>query len=171
MEEIWKPVTVDGEIYESYEVSNMGRVRSLNYRRTGKIQVLKPSTNKDGYLQVGLCKDGKQKKCVVHRLVAYAFIENENPTEKTDVNHLNEIKDDNRVENLEWCTKKYNNNHGTHNERMAKAKSKKIRCVETGEVFESIIEAERKTGLVYSGICECCNGKRKTCGGFHWECV
>ena len=172
MEEIWKPVTVDGEIYENYEVSNMGRVRSLNYGgRTGVVKMLKPSVRTDGYLQVGLQKGGKQKMCLVHRLVAYAFIENDNPTEKTDINHINEIKTNNRVENLEWVTRKQNTNHGTRNERVAKILSKKVICVETGIIYESTIEVERKTGLDQSSICRCCKGKQKTCGKFHWEYV
>ena len=173
MEEIWKPVTVDGEIYENYEVSNMGRVRSLNYRHTDKVQVLKPCVSTRGYLLVCLSKNGKRKMCLVHRLVAFAFIEieieNDDTENKTEVNHIDENKTNNRVENLEWCNREQNNNHGTRTERT----SKKVRCVETGEVFESIHEVERKLGLSKGNICECCNGKgnRKTCGGFHWEYV
>lgn len=185
--EIWKAIIVvdgDGEVFDytgKYEVSNMGRVRSLNYRGHGKVQVLSLSVDRDGYLIVGLWKDGKQKACKVHRLVAYAFIPNDNSTEKTDVNHINEIKDDNRADNLEWCTKKYNNNHGTHNERMAKAKkgklineknpnAKKVMCVETGQVFECIKKAQEWLG-VSGGIYSCLGGKSKTCGGYHWKYV
>jgi hypothetical protein len=150
----------------------MGRVRSLNYGGSGKVKELRLSVDKDGYLIVALYKGGKNKKCRVHRLVAYAFIPNDNPTEKTDVNHLNEIKDDNRVENLEWVTHKQNMNHGTRNERATKTLSKKVKCVETGEVFESTHEVERKTGLNQSNICQCCRGKNyKTVGGYHWKYV
>ena len=171
MEEIWKPVTVDGEIYEGYEVSTKGRVRSLNYNKTGEVKELKLSVTTLGYLQVNLRKNGKTKKYYVHRLIAFAFIPNDNPTEKTDVNHIDEVKTNNKVENLEWVTRKQNTNHGTRTERIAKATSKKVRCVETGIVYESIIEVERKTGLDHSSICCCCRGKLKTCGGYHWECV
>ena len=171
MQEIWKTAVYDGEIYENYEVSNMGRVRSLNYRRTGKIQVLNLRVNNSGYLMVGLRKDGKTKMCLVHRLIAYAFIEN-NDIENKEVNHIDENKTNNRVENLEWCNREQNMNHGTRNERMAKTlknvRGKKIRCVETGEVFESIIEAERKLGLNSGNICTCCSKNYKTCGGYHW---
>lgn len=177
MKEEWKTAIYDGEIYENYEVSNMGNVRSLNYKGHGKVQVLKPFVA-SGYLQVCLCKNRKKKTCSVHRLVAFAFIENDNPTEKTEVNHIDEIKTDNRADNLEWVTPKQNSNHGTRTERVAKAqrgrkskRSKKVICVETGIVYESAYEVERKTDLDQSHICKCCNGKQKTVGGYHWEYV
>ena len=172
MKEEWKTVVVDGEIYENYEVSNMGNVRSLNYNKTGEVQVLKPFVA-SGYLQVSLWKGGKQKMFLVHRLVAYAFIPNDNPTEKTEVNHISEVKTENRADNLEWTTPKQNANHGTRNERSGKARSKKVRCIETGVVYGSVMEVGRKLGLDPSHICACCNGKKsyKTCGGYHWEYV
>ena len=167
MEE-WRTVVYDGEVFEGYEVSNMGRVRSLNYKGHGKVQELKPFVTR-GYLQVNVCKGGKMKKCYVHRLVAFAFIENDNPIEKTEINHISEDKTDNRVDNLSWVTPKQNINHGTHNERVAKALSKKVKCIETGVVYESTMDVERKLGLTHSNICKCCKGKLKTCGGYHWE--
>ena len=168
MQEIWKTVVYDGEVYENYEVSNQGRIRSLNYRRTGKVQVLKSRVNSSGYLTVRLCKDGKTKMCYVHRLVAFTFIPNDNPTEKTEVNHISEVKTNNRVENLEWCNREQNINHGTRTERSAETKSKKVICLETGEVFDSINDVQRKLGLDQSHISKCCNGKQQTCGGYHW---
>lgn len=115
MIEEWKPVVG----YEGlYEVSSLGRVRSLdryvknNYSywlRKGK--VLSPEKNKDGYLLVSLCCNGKRYLRTVHRLVAEAFIPN--PDNLPEVNHINEDKSNNRVENLEWCTRKYNINFGT----------------------------------------------------------
>ena len=174
MQEIWKTVIIDGEIYENYEVSNLGKIRSLNYRHTGVVKELKLRVS-HGYLQVHLCKNGKVKYYRVHRLVAFAFIENDNPTEKIEVNHINEIKTDNRVENLEWVTPKQNSNHGTRTERVAKAqrgrkskRSKKVICVETGIVYGSTREVERKLGLAHNNICNCCNGNLKTVGGYHW---
>ena len=171
MQEIWKTIVYDGEVFEGYEVSNMGRVRSLNYRRTGEVKELRLRVGSGEYLTVMLYKGGKTKACLVHRLVAFAFIPipNDDTENKTEVNHKNEIKGDNRVENLEWVTHKQNINHGTRNERI----SKKVKCVETGIVYESTYEVERKLGLDHSHISGCCKGKKnyKTCGGYHWKYV
>ena len=105
-EEIWKPI----KDYEGlYEVSNLGRVKSLNYRKTGKEKILKNIECNNGYLKVGLIKFGKCKMCSIHRLVAEAFIPN--PEDKPCIDHINTIKNDNRVENLRWVTHKENNNN------------------------------------------------------------
>ena len=104
MIEEWKPVVG----YEGlYEVSNLGRIRSQYTNR-----ILSPIINAWGYYCVNLYKDGKGKKKTVHRLVAYAFIPETDPN-KDQINHKNEIKTDNRVENLEWCTVEYNNLYGS----------------------------------------------------------
>ena len=105
-EEIWKPIK-DFEGY--YEVSNIGRVRSLNYKRTGKGKILKNIEDYKGYLEVGLTKNGKRKQFKVHRLVAEAFIPN--PENKPCIDHINTVKSDNRVENLRWVTYKENSNN------------------------------------------------------------
>ena len=105
-EEIWKPIK-DFEGY--YEVSNMGRVRSLNYKRTGKEKILKNIGDYKGYLEIVLTKNGKQKQFKVHRLVAEAFIPN--PENKPCIDHINTVKSDNRVENLRWVTYKENSNN------------------------------------------------------------
>lgn len=123
--EIWKDI----KGYEGfYQVSNMGRVRSLdrivvtknsktlNY----KSELKKPSKDKDGYLIVVLYKDKERKTCRVHRLVAEHFIPN--PNNYPQVNHKDETRDNNNVDNLEWCTAKYNNNYGGHNERLSESK-------------------------------------------------
>lgn len=109
MREVWKEI----KGYEGlYSVSNTGRVKSL---RRNKIMALKKTV--DGYLRVGLRKKG-QKWYSVHRLVAIAFIEN--PNGCPQINHKDECKTNNNVDNLEWCTAKYNSNYGTHIERMIK---------------------------------------------------
>ena len=105
-EEIWKPIK-DFEGY--YEVSNIGRVRSLNYKRTGKGKILKNIEDYKGYLEVVLTKNGKRKQFKVHRLVAEAFIPN--PENKPCIDHINTVKSDNRVENLRWVTYKENSNN------------------------------------------------------------
>ena len=120
MEEIWKDISN----YEGkYEVSNLGRVRSLSYNGTGEIKFLKQSTNKRGYKRVGLCKNGKMKNCYVHRLVAITFIPN--PNNHKEVNHKDENPANNNVNNLEWCTSEYNNNYGTRNKRAGESKKGK----------------------------------------------
>ena len=99
--EKWKDI--DG--YEGmYQVSDLGRVRSLKY---GKVRVLRPGKNHKGYLQVSLCKDGKQESFYVHRLVAEAFVHNNNIF-NTEVNHIDECKQNNKVSNLEYCDRSYN---------------------------------------------------------------
>ncbi len=85
-----------------YQISNLGNVRSLNYKNTGLTKILKQSNHKDGYKIISIYFNKIRKTVRIHRLVANAFIEN--TYNKSEVNHINGIKDDNRVENLEWCT-------------------------------------------------------------------
>lgn len=115
-EEVWKDI----KGYEGlYMVSSFGNVKSLNYRRSGIAKNLKLKNTTNGYKAVILAKEGKHKDRMVHRLVAEAFIPN--PKNLPQVNHKDEDKHNNRVENLEWCTAKYNSNYGTGKERMAKS--------------------------------------------------
>ena len=127
MIEEWRPVVG----YEGlYEVSNTGRVRSLdmyvksrygNYR-LHKGKVLSPAKDKNGYLKVNLCYNGKDKIIRVHRLVTEAFIPN--PDNLPEVNHKDEDKTNNRVENLEWCDRSYNINYGTRKDKVRDTKIK-----------------------------------------------
>ena len=108
-QEIWKEIKgFDG----NYSVSSEGRVRSngLLKGKNSKVRILKTELSKKGYLRVGLTKDGKQKKYLVHRLVAIAFLDNTNNL--PDVNHKNECKTDNRLINLEWMSRRDNMNYG-----------------------------------------------------------
>lgn len=99
-----------------YQVSDLGRVRSLKY---GKVRVLRPGKNNNGYLRVNLKIDGSRKNFSIHRLVAQAFIPNYDES-KNQVNHKDENKENNRVNNLEWCDCRYNNTYnGLHHRRMA----------------------------------------------------
>ena len=189
--EIWKTAVYDGEIYEGlYKVSNLGRILSLNYRNTGKADLMNPGERKDGYLQVGLRKNKKMKLCLVHRLVAETFLEN--PEGKPEINHkiegdvgkkLNMVifNEDGSVNNekttIEWVTRKENNDYGTRTERIAKANTNGIRSKKvlqlslSGELireWESINECGRN-GFDKGAVCKCCNGKQKTAYGFRWE--
>lgn len=171
MEE-WKQV----QGYESYEISNQGRVRN----QAGHI--MKPYIKADGYACIKLCKNNIRKNFRIHRLVAQAFIPN--PENKEFVDHINGIRNDNRVENLRWCTRAENNNfelarkHNSESKKnseaikkWANARKKKVRCIELNIVFNSITEAGEKLGINFSNISAVCKGKRETCGGYHWEYV
>ena len=165
--EIWKRIDlIEGfEEYHNYEVSNHGRVRNS---ATGKI--LKPNLCSNGYLQAQFSINNQRRKVLLHRLVAFAFIENDNPIEKVEVNHIDENRHNNAASNLEWCTREYNLNYGTRLEKMRKM-SKKVFCIELNQIFESMHEVERQLGLANESISRCCNGKRKTCGGYHWRFI
>ena len=182
MTEHWRTAVYDGEIYEGlYKVSNLGRILSLNYRNTGKPDLMTPVEMSNGYFQVQLSKNGEYKKCYVHRLIAETFLEN--PENLPEVNHIDEDKTNNFVflnedgtvnkekSNLEWKTHRDNINHGTRNERVAKALSKKVLQLSlSGELireWESIQECGRN-GFNQGAVCKCCNGKRKTHKGFRF---
>ena len=141
MIELWKDIAN----YEgSYQISNLGRVKSLSrsiydsrgyiIHRKGKIK--KPSFDKNGYPQIGLCKNGTVITRKIHRLVAEAFIPN--PENKPEINHKDEDKTNNCVDNLEWVTEKENVNYGygakrraKSNQLLAKQQAKPVRCIET----------------------------------------
>ena len=164
-EEIW--CTIKG--YESlYEVSDQGRVRSLKF---GKERILKPQRIKTGYLKVCLCKNGEIKQCLVHRLVAQAFIPN--PQNLPEVNHKDENKTNNSVQNLEWCDRKYNQNYGNRTQRQADKKSKPvIQYTKSGEFvkeWKSATDVQRNLGYAYQHISHCCTGKCKSAYNFIWK--
>ena len=167
--ENWKAIAG----YEGiYEVSDMGRVKSLGNDKYRKEKILKPRKNTGGYPYVNLYKDGKRKTITVHRLVAKAFIPNHNNLET--VNHKDEVKTNNVADNLEWMSQRDNNNYGTHNKRMAEALSKQVQMFDkfTGELlatFPSLMEAERVTGIDDGNISKCCLGKLKSAGGYVWR--
>ena len=167
--EHWKAIAG----YEGlYEVSDMGRVKSLNYNHTGTEKILKPGKHTCGYLMVSLCKDGKVEQHKIHRLVAEAFIPNPNNLET--VNHKDEVKTNNTVCNLEWLSQKDNLNYGTRNKRAGEALSKQVQMFDksTGELlapFPSLMEADRITGIAKQNISSCCLGKRKSVGGYIWR--
>ena len=161
--EVWKDVAG----YEGvYQVSNKGNVRSVARkdsigRKCGG-RMLKPGYDKDGYLRVNIYKNGKQKTRFIHRLVAGAFVPN--PNGYSEINHRDENKVNNYANNLEWCTRECNVNHGTLIERSAQARSKKVKAtnIETNEVitFNSTVEAGCK-GYDQGGVAKACRGTYK----------
>lgn len=166
--EIWKDI--DG--YEGlYQISDKRRIKSLDYRRTGEERVLKTRKNEKGYLHVILYKDRKPKSYRVHRLVAQNFIPN--PENYPEVNHIDEDKTNNAVNNLEWCDRSYNVNYRHGTEKSAKSKNKPVICLETGEIFSSGIEAQEKTGIFSTSITRCAKHRKRhhTAGRCHWEYI
>lgn len=165
MKEIWKDV----EGYEGvYQVSNLGRVKRVT---TGRI--LKPLKHTSGYLNIGLYKNHTVSKKLIHRLVAQAFIPN--PENKQEVNHIDEDKTNNLYSNLEWSTRKENNNHGTRNERMRKTLSTPILAInlKTGgvEEFHGSNECARQLGLNQSHITSVLKGGYKQTGGYTFKYI
>ena len=159
--EYWKPVVG----YEGlYMVSNWGRVKSIKF---GKEKILKQSKDKKtGYLHVGLCKENILKHFLVHRLVAEAFIDNSDNLPQ--VNHKDENKTNNNVDNLEWCTNEYNINYGTRTERYSKPVLQYTLDGVFVREWKSIAEAGRNG---YQQICisKCCRGLNKQHKGFIWK--
>ena len=175
MADDWKAVLG----YEGlYVVNSCGVVKSLgrsltrkdgrSYNREERVLTQHPDTK--GYMKVHLCKDGKTKNAFVHRIVAQAFIPN--PDNLPQVNHINEDKSDNRVENLEWVTCRENVNHGTGIFRNALARSVPvIRISQDGGTkwFRSASHAARVMHIVSQGIQHCCAHRQKTYKGYRWE--
>lgn len=170
----------DIEGYEGlYQISNLGNVKSLNYGRTGEEKLLKPAKKDNGYLFIGLHKNGNVKFFLIHRLVALAFIPN--PLYLKEINHINEDKTDNCVNNLEWISHKDNMKYGTRIVKELETKSKKgsvnaekpvvqytKNMIEVGR-YKSLSEASRQTNISDNCIGSCCRGKLKSCGGYIWK--
>ena len=164
--EVWKDVAG----YEGYyQVSNKGNVRSVERIVRGRKyggRTLRPAHDIGGYLYVVLSKNGVTKNKKVHRLVAEAFIPN--PNNYLEINHKDEDKTNNHVENLEWCTREHNINHGTRTEKVRQKRSKRVKGVnvETGEIItlNSTREAVNK-GYSYGSVAAACRGVYNRGGG------
>jgi hypothetical protein len=164
-----------------YEVSNDGLVRSTGkYARVcgGGYRYVKPkmiASNKypNGYTYVNITLNGERHTALVHRLVAKAFLEN--PLNLPEINHKDENISNNHVDNLEWCSSKYNANYGTRNKRCREGNRKQfvsiIRIDKSGnrKRYECIGDAKRETGADVSAIIRVCKGKNLTAGGYYWE--
>ena len=188
--EIWKTAVYDGEIYEGlYKVSNLGRILSLNYRNTGKPELMNPGTDTNGYLRVRLSKNKETKTCKVHRLVAQTFLPN--PENKPCINHKIEGKKgkkmnmvffnedgsiDKEKTTIEWTTYEENNNYATRNERVAKANTNGIRSKPVLQLsldgdlireWPSTRECGRN-GFNQGNVAACCRGELPHYKGFLW---
>lgn len=177
MSEIWKPIPN----YEGlYEASSLGRIRSV-YRYN---RILKPMISNSGYARVDLFKNKNRKQFSVHRLIAMTFISN--PEGKKAVNHIDENKLNNCIDNLEWVTHKENCNFGTaikrrlmhtnydmrdrswqtaeHYEQVSITMSQPVICVETGKVYRNCRVASEDTGYPARSISRWINGKKQKAG-------
>lgn len=168
--------------WPNYMASSDGRIWS---NKTGIF--LKPNKMRTGYESVELFNNGKSKRVSIHRLIASAFISN--PHNFPCVNHKNEIRNDNRAENLEWCTHYYNMHYGNcqakikanrkiskeqlrkFHEAGALANIRQVTNITTGKEFNSIVDASRFYKVSASHISETCKGKRKSAGGYKWAYI
>ena len=183
MEEIWKPVVG----YEGfYEVSNLGRVRSLDrvtmkpHPRNGVMtryikpgRIMKPASHPNGYLTICLKVNGSKENCLVHRLVGKAFVPGF--FEGADINHKNEMRTDNSAENLEWCTRSYNLKYNERAKHVGIIQGKPVEQLSLdGELiatYYTIRQAESATGVNHNNISKCCRHLYgyKTAGGYRWK--
>ena len=175
-QEEWRDIK---EFEGLYQISNLGRVKSLSREvrantcgiRTLQEKIITSCKSSCGYMMVVLCKDGVRFNKTIHRLVAETFIPN--PKALREINHKDEDKTNNCVDNLEWCNRVYNANYGTGVERCAKKKMKPVEMMDNQcnviQVFNSALEAERKTGISRKRISYVCLGKSKSAGGYKWR--
>lgn len=175
MKEVWKDIPgFEGR----YQISNLGNIKSINWRNTNKERLMVPQDNGHGYKWIGL-RDGSpiKKQFYIHRLVAQAFIPN--PNNLPQVNHKDGNTKNNCVDNLEWCTANYNLSYGDRHEK--EIKTQQLTHPNCKEVLQYSLDgvlikkhhsqssAGRELGIHSSGISSCCKGKLIQSGGFKWR--
>jgi hypothetical protein len=173
--EIFKPI----KGFEGlYSISNLGRVKSherktyhpLYKEQLIKERILKLFPDRQDYLKVSLCKNGKLKTYLLHRFIAEAFIPN--PENKPCINHIDGCKTNNKISNLEWCTVSENNYH-SYKLNLKKPLNKPVNQLDlNGTIikrWESISDATNNLGICFSGVSGCLAGKKKTARGFKWQ--
>lgn len=156
MKEIFKDIAG----YEGlYQVSNLGRVKSLGNNEERKDKILKPGIN-HGYCIVELSKNNNKRKFSIHRLVAESFLDN--PNKLPQVNHIDQNKQNNRVDNLEYCTSKYN---------IRYSKARPVGCFNNEILIKyyNAIKDTEKDGFNIANVCLCCQGKKPQYKGFQWK--
>ena len=190
MTEIWRTAVYDGIVYEGlYKVSNLGKILSLDYRNTGKAELMNPVEIENGYLTVGFWKDDEYKMCYVHRLVAQTFLPN--PENKPCINHKIEgekgkkinmvfFNEDGTIDKerttIEWVTREENNNYGTRNERISKTMtngklSKRVIQLSLSGDFIKEWPSTRecgRNGFRHSNVAACCRGEISHYKGFRF---
>ena len=173
MKEIWKDI----KDYDNYEINNYGVIRIKKNKKILKYQI-----DKDGYYRISLWKNGKCKGFRISRLVAMTFISN--PNNYPVVNHKDENKQNNRVDNLEWCTTAYNNAYGTKGKRSGDKLRGKLRYTKNNrkvaqydsndniiETYKSIMTVAKKLNVDGTHIVDVCKGRRKTAYGYKWRYI
>lgn len=174
--EIWKNIP---EYNGDYQVSNLGRIKSMKYRSSNRTAILRQKQKDNGYIQIILCSNGKPKHLHTHRVVAQVFT----PTDdvKLQIDHIDTNRTNNNINNLQWCTHKENMNNPISREKNSKSNKGRIALNKkrtymidssTGDilnVFHSATEAAKILNICHSCITDVCRGERKTAGGYKFE--